>query len=281
MRLYQLGDGTPEVAVVGSIHGDEPCGQRAIERLIAEEPDVERPVKLIVANDTALERNVRYVDEDLNRAFPGDPDADTHEGRLAHELTRELRDCTVFSLHSTQSYDAPFALVDTVGAVARAICPHLPVDVLVETGAFAGGRLIDHAHTIEVECGYQGSDAAAENAYDLVRAFLGATGVLSAPTAQAAATNGHADTDGSESPVDAGSRDEVTVYRMTDRIPKGPADDYEVFASNFERVQAGERFAAVDGDVLTADEAFYPILMSPYGYADVFGYAGERRGVLE
>ncbi|MFC4357551.1 succinylglutamate desuccinylase/aspartoacylase family protein [Halobium salinum] len=267
MRIHQLGDGTPEVAVVASIHGDEPCGARAVERLLTEDLEVERPVKLIVVNEEALERGVRYVDEDLNRAFPGDPNGDSHEARLAHALTNELRDCTVLSLHSTQSYSEPFALVKEVDAVARSICPHLPVDLVVETDAFSEGRLIEHPHTVEVECGLQGSDEAAENAYWLVRAFLTATGVLPAPL--------------SDDPVDAGEREGVRVYRLTEPIPKPPAGQYEVFVNNFEPVDAGARFATADGETFTADEPFYPILLSSNGYEDVFGYAGEMVGVLD
>ncbi len=90
MRVAQLGSGTPEIAVVAGIHGDEPCGVRAVERLLDDPPAVERPVKLVVANETALERRVRFVDEDLNRTFPGDPNAKTHEGQLAHRLVEEL-----------------------------------------------------------------------------------------------------------------------------------------------------------------------------------------------
>ncbi|WP_129116579.1 succinylglutamate desuccinylase/aspartoacylase domain-containing protein [Halegenticoccus tardaugens] len=266
MRIYQLGDGTPEVAVVAAIHGDEPCGVRAIERLVAEEPDASRPVKLVVANEEALARDVRYLDEDLNRAFPGAPDADTLEGRLAHELDRELRDCTTLSLHSTQSYGEPFALVDTVDAVTRSLCPHLPIDVVVETDRFTDGRLIQHPHTVEAECGFQGSEEAADNAYWLVRAFLAATGALAAPL--------------SDDPIEANNRDEVAVFRLLEEIPKAPAAEYEVFATNFERIDAGERFAAAGGEVLAADEAFYPVLMSPYGYRRVFGYAAEKVGVL-
>jgi predicted deacylase len=271
MRIYELGEGTPEVAVVGSIHGDEPCGMRAIERFVAAAPDVERPVKLIVANERALEQEVRYVDEDLNRAFPGDANADTHEGRLAHDLVRELRGCTTFSLHSTQSYAKPFALVDTVDAVCRSICPHLPVDEVVETAEFAGGRLIDHAHTVEVECGLQGSDDAAENAYWLVRAFLAATGVLSAPV--------EGDV---EPPLSLHRRDDddVTVYRLLERIPKEPADHYEVFVDNFDLVRSGDPFAAADDRQFTAERDFFPVLLSAYGYEDVFGYAADRLGSL-
>jgi succinylglutamate desuccinylase len=270
MRIYELGEGTPEVAVVGSIHGDEPCGARAIERFVAGNPDVDRPVKLVIANEEALEADVRYLEEDLNRAFPGDTSAGTHEGRLAAELAREVRGCTTFSLHSTQSYAKPFALVASVGAVARSICPYLPVDELVETAEFAGGRLIDHAHTIEVECGLQGTKDAEENAYWLVRAFLAATGVVSAPV------------EADESPLSLGRRDEddVTVYRMLERIPKEPAETYEVFVNNFERVEAGDRFAAAGSEVFTADRAFYPVLLSAYGYEDQFGYAADHVGTL-
>lgn len=271
MRIYELGEGTPEVAVVGSIHGDEPCGARAIERFVAGEPTVDRPVKLVVANEEALDANVRYLEEDLNRAFPGDPNADTHEGRLAADLVREVRGCTTFSLHSTQSYAKPFALVDAVGAVARSICPHLPIDELVETGPFAEGRLIEHSHTLEVECGLQGSEEAAENAYWLIRAFLAATGVLAAPVEES-----------QEAPVSLKRRetDDVEVYRMLEQIPKEPGETYEVFVNNFELVEAGDRFAAVDGRTLTADRDFVPVLLSAYGYENIFGYRSDRVGVL-
>ncbi|SFG34624.1 Succinylglutamate desuccinylase / Aspartoacylase family protein [Halopelagius inordinatus] len=271
MQIYELGEGTPEVAVVGTIHGDEPCGVRAIERFVATEPDVERPVKLVVANEEALEANVRYLEEDLNRVFPGDPNADSHERRLAHDLLREVRGCTTLSLHSTQSYGKPFALVDTVGAVSRSICPFLPIEELVETAEFVGGRLIDHAHTIDVECGLQGTDEAAENAYWLVRAFLAATGVLAAPLEE-----------GTEAPLSLERRgaDEVAVYRMLERIPKEPASTYEVFVDNFELVSEGDRFAAADDREFTADRDFYPVLLSAYGYEDVFGFAADKVGTL-
>jgi predicted deacylase len=264
MRVEQLGDGTPEIAVVAAIHGDEPCGVRAVEHFLAESPAVERPVKFVVANEAALEREVRYVEEDLNRAFPGDSEADTHERRLAASLAREIRDCTTLSLHSTQSYADPFALVDTVDAVARSVCPYLPVSVLVEAEAESDGRLIEYPHVVEVECGLQGSEQATRNAIDLVSGFLAGTGAL-----------------GAAEPVAGEGRDEVEVFRLGPPVPKDGADEYEVFAENFERVDAGEAFAAADGQTLVADESFYPVLMSPYGYENVFGYRGERVGVLE
>ena len=262
MRVETVGDGDPEVAVVGGIHGDEPCGFHAVETLLRERPEVDRPVKLVLANEVAREQPVRYVDEDLNRAFPGDPAAGTHEGRLAARVASELAGLTVLSLHSTQSYGGMFALVDELDAFERDICPRLSVDAVVETGPFSDGRLFEVVEDlVEVECGYQGSETAAGNAVTVAREFLQATGVLpgASPTQQA----------------------ELPVYRLTDPVPKTAAEAYEVFTSNFTRVAAGEAYAVADGAEYVADEPFYPVLMSPYGYEDVFGYAAEKVDVLD
>ncbi|MFB6103246.1 MAG: succinylglutamate desuccinylase/aspartoacylase family protein [Haloplanus sp.] len=258
MRIREFGD-DPEVAVVAGIHGDEPCGPRAVEALLADPPTFQRPVKFVVANERALDRGVRYLDDDLNRAFPGDATAESHERRLARRLLDELDGCTTLALHSTQSYANPFVLVDTVDPEVAELCAHLPVDAVVETADYADGRLIAYPRIVEVECGLQWSEQAAENAERLVEAFLGATGVL--PT--------------TEEPTH-----DLPVFRLTGRVPKAPATDYEVFVENFERVPSGVPFASADGDDHVADTDFYPILMSAGGYESVFGYAGERVGQL-
>jgi len=260
MRVETLGEGAPEVAVIGGIHGDEPSGRRAVEALMENPPDVERPLKLIVANEAALEAGERYLEEDLNRAFPGDPDADTHEGRLAAALTEELAGTLALSLHSTQSYPKPFAITGGVDDLARELVPALPVEALVTSGAFSDGRLLAVADVIEVEAGHQGSERAAENAALLVDAFLRATGVL---------------------PGGVERRDHLPVYRLSRSVPKDAATEYDLLAANFERVSSGEAFAAVDDEDVVADEPFYPVLMSENGYEGIFGYAAEHVGSIE
>ena len=261
MYVQQLGAGEPEVAVVGGIHGDEPCGIHAVETLLAEEPAVERPVAFVIANEEAAEQGKRYLDTDLNRSFPGDQESNAHEERLAAELVEEIGDCTTLALHSTQSYGGMFGLVDTVDELARTICPELPIDAVIETRATNEGRIFDGVPaTIEVECGFQGSTEAADNAVDLTRAFLRA--------------------------VDALPRDSVTksagipLFDLGEPIPKGMGEVYEVYAENFEVVAAGEAFAATDGEPVVAEEPFYPVLLSPEGYEDVLGYTAERIGTL-
>ncbi|WP_251331107.1 succinylglutamate desuccinylase/aspartoacylase domain-containing protein [Haloplanus pelagicus] len=260
MRIREFGD-DPEVAVVAAVHGDEPCGPRAVDDLLSDPPEFRRPVKFVVANERALERDVRYLDDDLNRAFPGEADAESHERRLAKRLLTELDGCTTLALHSTQSYADPFALVDSVGPEKAALCAQLPLDAVVETDVYAGGRLIDYPGIVEVECGLQWSETATENARAVIDAFLAATGVF--PEAAGVTPD-----------------DDVPIFRLTGQVPKAPADDYEVFVENFERVPAGVPFASADGEERVAEDPFYPVLMSADGYESVFGYAGERVGRL-
>jgi succinylglutamate desuccinylase len=258
MRVEQLGEGEPEIAVVGAVHGDEPCGASAVERLLAERPAVEEPVKLVIANEGALEAEARYLDADLNRSFPGDPDADTHEPRLAAELVAELEGCVTLSLHSTRSHAEPFAVVAGLDDLARAVLPAMSVVAVVETGQFVEGRLFATDCVVEVECGLQGSEAAADNAARLTREFLAALGALEEPT----------------------DRRTHPRFRLTRPIPKAGADEYEVFVENFQRVAPDQTFAAADGESVVAGESFYPVLLSAYGYPDMLGYAAERVGTL-
>lgn len=264
MRVEVLGDGPPEVAVVGGIHGDEPCGVKAVEHLLGADLAPRRPVALVIANEEAIDQGVRYVERDLNRAFPplgtGEEFAfsNTHEGRLARELFDLLEDTITLALHSTRSHPHPFSVVVEPTREELDVCARLPVDVTVDSTAIPDGRLLESTRTVEVEAGYQGSQAAVDNAIDVSRAFLSATGVLDGPAVP-------------------GEKD---LFRVQRPIPKRSAGDYDVFARNFELVRKGEPFAAVEGELLYAERDFYPVLLSAYGYEDLFGYEAERTGTL-
>lgn len=84
-------------AILGGVHGNERTGIVLIEKWRRRPELVARPgikTELLIGNPLAVKRNVRYLDEDLNRAFHidrlnGRPD-DTWESRRAHELNLRL-----------------------------------------------------------------------------------------------------------------------------------------------------------------------------------------------
>ena len=274
MRVEQIGEGDPEVAIVGGIHGDEPCGVEAIERLLAEPPGGDDPVQLIVANERAIEEAVRYTERDLNRSFPGDPESDAYEERLAAEITEAVSGRLTLALHSTQSSAVPFMVVDRIDDLTRVLAHALSVHAIVDTSQFIDGRLFASTRTIEVECGLQGSAGAAEAAERLSREYIEATATLAEIHSQVDRSEAASKLADYEGELDAASGS-IPAFRLVHQIEKAPGETYDVTAENFEEVPAATPFAAIDGDPIVAEEAFYPVLLSARGYETVFGYAAE------
>lgn len=244
---------------MGGVHGDEPSGVRAVERLRTAidqgELDLQRGLLLAVANPPAVEAGVRYLDSDLNRSFPGDPEGD-REARLAAGLVAETRDLLTLSLHSTHSESDPIGLFDSAQTGMLEYAADLPVPYVVDHRLAASGSYAEVNDVLTVEAGCQGAEAAAVNAEKLSLDFLKSTGVL----------------EGTTDAMDS------EYFAMDEQVPKPPSETYELLVPNFELVESGAPFARADGETLYADAPFYPILMSAWGYADAFGFKGHKLG---
>ena len=71
------------VLVIGGMHGNEPLGI-AIVKLFKKNPV--KNVNTVFANDLAIEANSRFVEQDLNRLFPGNSKSKNYEPRRAAQL---------------------------------------------------------------------------------------------------------------------------------------------------------------------------------------------------
>ena len=275
VRVTDLGGDDPPYAVVACLHGDEPCGLRAVEHLRANEPELAEPLRLVVANERAIDDGCRCVDEDLNRAFPGDPDGDSHESRLAADVLSAVEGRTVLDLHSTVSGSEPFAVVGRTTDRSLALAAATGTDHAVDAGSLGGG-LLSHVDGVAVECGLSGSEAAAGVAVRVVARFLTAAELVpepsALPTGDAVALP--------ETTPDHGLPARGTTPELF-RIVGEAGRAGDVFTGeNFRRVAAGEAFARRDGASVQAQEAFYPVLMSTDGYADKLGFRAVREGRL-
>jgi len=140
----------------------------------------------------------------------------------------------------------------------REVIAHLPVAEVADFTVVADGRSVELDGFVDVEAGRQGSEAAVDNAYDCLVAFLRTTGVL---------------------PGDPPAPD-PGYYEVTEPIYKDPGRTYRFAGANFERVAPGETYATVDGDPLVAEEEFWPVLTSDDGHDVLFGYRSTYRGPL-
>jgi len=261
MRLIERGSGSPRVAVVGGIHGDEPAGEEIVERLIAELAVDAGTVQLLIANEPALAAGERYTQTDLNRAFPGDPDGNEYESALATRLVRILDGAdAVLAIHTSRSVPPPFAIYSDLTESVRRTVTALPVEYVVDAGALRGTTMDSTIpHTVSIEAGMQGSEEAVDFGLGCAYAFLRAHGVLR-----------------DEEPTFAEKR----IVRAREEVPKGGGEPH-LYYRNFEEIPEGEVFARDDEYTHRVhSKGIVPILASEHGYDEIFGLYGQFDGTL-
>lgn len=250
MKVTEKGNGEPELVIVGSLHGDEPAGKKAIEKLLEKHQDFKKPVKLIIANEKALQENKRYLDVDPNSSFPGEKNSDKYEKRLAAEITEEIQGKTVLDIHTTRSTERPFATMKNTDDEIIQMAEDANVDNAVYFPE-ESGVLIEQAGTgLIVETGPQGTENAEKDAYQVLENFLICRGVIDGDC----------------------NRSSPELYRYTETVE----GDWEFTAENFQEVEKGQTYAKKDCEKLTAEKSFYPVLMSTDGYQGKLGYKAQK-----
>ncbi|MCU4753229.1 succinylglutamate desuccinylase/aspartoacylase family protein [Halobacteria archaeon AArc-curdl1] len=255
LDVTTAGPGDLEVVVVGGVHGDEKSGIRAVRRLREADLDLRRRVAFVLANPAAIDADERYLDSDLNRVFPGDPNGDREE-RIAARLCELVDGRTTLSLHGTEAKPTPFALVHSDQEREFELAAGLPVPHVVDHWGVNERTITTCGFTVEIELTSENSEAAATAAERQARAFLQRVNALPG-----------------ESP-----ESDPDFFHMSEPLPKPSGSSYEVYVENFEQVPPGTVYASVDGREVVADEAFWPILLSAEGSADIFGYRGHKIG---
>lgn len=250
MRVEVLGGDDPDYAVVGCIHGDEPCGFRAIERFKRSDIELEESVKFIIANEKAFFRGKRFIDQDLNRMFPPNGDKEGHEAELAPKLWKELQGLKVLDLHSTESPNSPFGIISGLEKPSYDLARSTAMERVVEI-SFVEGGLMDVVDGTVVECGYKNEETAASIAYNVLVNFLACEGLIN----------------------QRGERSSPEVFQVFDREDGG---GYEFKGDNFQKVQEGEVYALNGEGSKEAEKPFHPVLMSTDGYEDMIGFKAEK-----
>lgn len=92
-----------EIGIIGLQHGDEPLGKEVVDRFL-EVIDQYPGLQLILANEEAAAEDTRFIDCDLNRSYPGNPDSKKHEERLAAEMLEATKGTRyLIDIHTTEN----------------------------------------------------------------------------------------------------------------------------------------------------------------------------------
>lgn len=182
----------PHVAITGLVHGDEPCGRFAVERLReAGIAPARGRLSLALINLEAEAEHKRYLDRDMNRLWSDtaiDADHSSREAARARRLRPWLATVDLLlDLHTTAFSARPFfVLADMPKARALADAMGWPdAQQLMPGGCAEGRHLIDYGRfsdgsdpvaAVVVECGRHGDSLADEVALAAAKRFLAVTG---------------------------------------------------------------------------------------------------------
>jgi len=242
MIVKTLGKGHPRVAIVGCVHGDEIIGKQIISAL--ENLELEKgSLKLVIANTLAMSRNVRFIDADLNRVFPGKSDGN-HEEKLAYRLKKELSDSEyVIDIHSTTAKTPSFIIVTKRECLYLARL--IPIRrVVLMTDKLAKGRaLIDH-----VKCGISiefSKYIPRKIALDYIKVALSNLGLIRYKTKTVM----------------------QEIYEAYDIMYKPP--NFRGSLRNFRLKKKGSVIGHSNGKPVVSTEDFYPIFFGEKAYKNI------------
>lgn len=191
----------PTVLIVGGMHGNEPAGVLAMERLFSEinekSPNITGFVAGIRGNISALSTGSRFQDEDLNRIWSRNrmqelqlPLERRSQEESEREALKEILDeflqrpgpIYVIDLHTTSAPTTPFLIIDDT-LVNRKFAMCFPLPVVLGLDEFLPGTMLSYYRsrglvTIGMEGGQHEDPMAVEHCYSFLKLLLSHTGNL-------------------------------------------------------------------------------------------------------
>lgn len=173
----------PVSTVLVGVHGNEPCGIRALEDLLPELEVRSGTVHFIVGNPRAVQEGVRFTQRNLNRMFQDDS-AYPEEVKHSYEFVRSReimkyldQSSALLDIHSAARPTQPFAFSEHDGVRYLRTFPRQFVRVLtnadqVEPGGTDGYMYRNGKVGICIECGQHDDPNAIDIAKESILAFL-------------------------------------------------------------------------------------------------------------
>lgn len=174
----------PSVIIMGSVHGDEPCGPAAFERVLPTLCLKRGKATFVIGNPRALAVRKRFTEANLNRMFREDAHL-APEKRASYEYarSRELMPLlasadALLDIHSSESFAAdPFIVC---GEASRAIAERMPFPIIswnwdapqVEPGGTDDFMERSGKIGVCVECGFDDDPRSVDKAEESIRRFL-------------------------------------------------------------------------------------------------------------
>ena len=237
-------------------HGNERIGLKVAKEI--KKLNIDKDFLAVqIANRKAFELKKGFVDQDLNRSFPGRKGGN-HEERIAYALSPAIRSADiVIDIHSTKSELKDAVIVTKLDGPTRSCIKAIQPKYVLVMSATKDNALISQAKIgIAFEYGKDNDPETLKKIVADIKKLFKHLGLINVRIHKRKSAAKY---------FDVFSRvDKPRGYKLLKKI------------QNYKLVRKGETFAAKGGDRLAAKEDFYPIIFGDKNYKNYFGFKGKR-----
>lgn len=235
-------------------HGDETIGH-AVVKEIKKLKITKGEVIIHVANEKAYKLKKRFVDQDLNRSFPGDINGN-HEQRLAAKILPIVKSADlVIDIHSTTSELKDALIVTKLNTKAKELIDVIGPKYLLCMKVTKNNALISNAKIgIAFEYGKDKDVEAIKKTTQGIEKLLSYLGM-----------------------IDKKFKDSVNktkYFEVYNTVRKSKGARLVKNIKNYKLIRKGEVYALIGKEKIIAKDDFYPILFGEISYDTFFGFAG-------
>lgn len=255
--IEEYGSGLPVVTFVACMHGNEKAGIEILERL-REQLIIQGTMRLVVANPKAVIMSKRFVEQDLNRCFPGKIDGKFEE-QLARQLRRQLSNSDfLVDLHSTTAQTPPFIITRQYQRLVKDLIEAAGIKKVVIRPR-SGVALIDWVKVgIGIELGPHDAPQTLEDGFSAVINVLSTLNMIKKKKDRI-----------NEEAIECFKAE--VVLPMPSRFEARPEGIH-----NFQMIEKGSAVGISDGVEIVVEKDFYPILYGEVSYQDTLCWVGEK-----
>lgn len=246
----------PVVLISACTHGNERIGLK-VQEVIKKLKLLKGTVICMTSNLEALKRNVRFIETDLNRSFPGRRNG-SYEEKLAINILPIIKACDlVIDIHSTTSTLKDTAIVGKIDSNTKSILKYMPIKCALKWSANKPNGVISDAKIgIGLEIGNDKSAISLKKNISIVKVILKKLNMTIGPKLTA--------------------QKDLKYFEVFSPIKKDKGFKPNPIIDNYKLVKKGDIIAKSMTKEIKANEDFYPILFGEKNYKDIFGFMGRK-----
>jgi len=237
-------------------HGDERIGLKVVREIKKLNIDKDTLVAQI-ANRRAFELRKRFIDQDLNRSFPGDKEGN-HEEKLAYKISPIVKSADiVIDIHSTKSELKDAVIVTKLDINTRKCIEAMRPKYVLIMNATRDTALISQAKIgLAFEYGKDNNSIALKKIVTDIKKLFCYIGLVDIKLPK--------------------SKTAAKYFDVVSEVAKPKGYKLLKKIKNYKIIHKGEVFATNGKHELIAEENFYPILFGEKNYKTIFGFRGKK-----